>query len=122
LAADSPVAAAGLIQLAGSVDELTGPIVTAAAQAGDAAALSLCTNMGRWLGRGLANLAAVLDPSIFVIGGGVSQAGELLLRPAREEFVHTLTGRGFRPVADIVSAALGPDSGLVGAADIARRA
>ncbi|MDT4973056.1 MAG: hypothetical protein QOG22_3199, partial [Pseudonocardiales bacterium] len=34
----------------------------------------------------------------------------------------TLTGRGFRPVADIVSAALGPDSGLVGAADIARRA
>ncbi|MDT4920464.1 MAG: glucokinase, partial [Pseudonocardiales bacterium] len=66
LAADSPVAAAGMIQLAGSVAELTGPVVTAAAQAGDAAATSICTTMGRWLGRGLANLAATLDPSMFV--------------------------------------------------------
>jgi glucokinase len=117
------MAAERLLELAAaSPDGLSGPVVTAAAAEGDPAAEAICTTMGRWLGRGLANLAAVLDPSIFVIGGGVSQAGELLLRPAREEFVHTLTGRGFRPVADIVSAALGPDSGLVGAADIARRA
>jgi glucokinase len=121
LAADSPVAAAGMIELAGSVDLLSGPIVTAAAQAGDAAALSICTTMGRWLGHGLASLAAVLDPSLFVIGGGVSAAGEILLRPAREEFEHTLTGRGFRPVAGVALAALGPDAGLVGAADLARR-
>src|SRR5581483_9194018 len=97
------------------------PIVTRAAAEGDPVALSICTTMGRWLGRGLANLAAVLDPSMFVIGGGVSAAGELLLRPAREEFAHTLTGRGFRPVAEVVGAALGPEAGLVGAADIARR-
>jgi len=84
--------------------------------------LSICTNMGRWLGRGLANLAAVLDPAMFVIGGGVSAAGDLLLRPAREEFRHTLTGRGFRPVAAIEAVALGPDAGLIGAADLARRA
>jgi glucokinase len=121
LAADSPVAAAGMIELAGSVEALTGPVVSAAAQAGDAAALSICTSMGRWLGRGLANLAAVLDPSVFVIGGGVSAAGEILLRPARDEFEHTLTGRGFRPAADVLLAALGPDAGLVGAADLARR-
>ena len=121
LVEESPMAAQRLLELAAlSPDGLSGPVVTAAA-AGDPAAEAICT-MGRWLGRGLANLAAVLDPSIFVIGGGVSQAGELLLRPAREEFVHTLTGRGFRPVADVVSAALGPDSGLVGSADIARRA
>src|SRR5919198_6071378 len=121
LAADSPIAAAGMIELAGSVDDLTGPIVTAAAAAGDAAALSICTTMGRWLGRGLASLAAIIDPSMFVIGGGVSAAGELLLRPAREEFAHTLTGRGFRPVAEVSLAALGPDAGLVGAADLARK-
>ncbi|HEY7010794.1 MAG TPA: ROK family protein, partial [Jatrophihabitantaceae bacterium] len=72
--------------------------------------------------RGLASLAAVLDPSIFVIGGGVSAAGELLLRPAREEYRLTLTGRGFRPVAAVEPAALGPDAGLIGAADLARRA
>jgi glucokinase len=121
LAIESPVAASRMIELAGSIDELTGPIVTAAAADGDPTAESICTTMGRWLGRGLANLAAVIDPSIFVIGGGVSAAGELLVRPAREEFAHTLTGRGFRPKASIVVAALGSDAGLVGAADLARR-
>ncbi|MEO8887966.1 MAG: ROK family glucokinase [Jatrophihabitantaceae bacterium] len=121
LAAESPVAAARLLDLAGTVQDITGPLVTAAAAEGDRAAVSICTTMGRWLGRGLANLAAVLDPSMFVIGGGVSAAGELLLRPAREEFAHTLTGRGFRPVASIEGAALGPEAGLVGAADLARR-
>lgn len=121
LAVESPVAAARMLALAGSIDALDGPVVTAAAAEGDPAASSLCTTMGRWLGRGLSALAAVLDPSVFVIGGGVSDAGELLLRPAREEFAHTLTGRGFRPVARVVGAALGPEAGLVGAADLARQ-
>jgi glucokinase len=121
LAIESPVAAARMVELAGSIDGLTGPVVTAAAAAGDPTAESICTTMGRWLGRGLANLAAVIDPSIFVIGGGVSEAGDLLIRPAREEFAHTLTGRGFRPRASVVRAAYGPDAGLVGAADLARR-
>jgi glucokinase len=120
LAEESPMAAAGMLELAGSVDGLTGPVVTAAAAAGDPAALSICTTMGRWFGRGLANLAAVIDPSTFVIGGGVSAAGEILLQPAREEFGHSLTGRGFRPQASVRLAALGPEAGLVGAADLAR--
>ena len=122
LVSESPMAAARMLELAGSVQDLEGPVVTRAAAEGDPAASSICTTMGRWLGRGLANLAAVLDPSVFVIGGGVSEAGELLLRPAREEFAHTLTGRGFRPVAPVAMAALGPDAGLIGAADLAREA
>ena len=121
LAANSPLAAARMLELAGgSPSGLDGPVVSAAAAEGDPAALSICTDMGRWLGRGLANLAAVLDPSMFVIGGGVSAAGELLLRPAREEYRLSLTGRGFRPFAEIVQVALGPDAGLIGAADLAR--
>jgi glucokinase len=122
LATTSTVAAAGMIELAGPGGELTGTLVTAAAAGGDPAAQSICTDVGRWLGRGLANLAAVIDPSMFVIGGGVSAAGELLLAPAREEFRHTLTGRGFRPYARVEAASLGPDAGLIGAADLARRA
>jgi glucokinase len=122
VASASPMAAARMLALAGSADGLSGPVVTAAAAEGDPAALSICTDMGRWLGRGLANLAAVLDPGMFVIGGGVSAAGELLIKPAREEFAHSLTGRGFRPVAAVEVAALGPDAGLVGAADLARAA
>jgi glucokinase len=121
LVAESPVAGERMLALAGGrVAAVDGPIVTAAAAAGDPAALSICTTMGRWLGRGLANIAAVLDPSVFVIGGGVSAAGELLVRPARDEYAHTLTGRGFRPQARVSIAALGADAGLVGAADIAR--
>jgi glucokinase len=121
LAEESPMAAARMLELAGSVDKLTGPLVTAAAAEGDPAARSICTTMGRWLGRGLANLAAVIDPSTFVIGGGVSAAGEILLGPAREEFGYALTGRGYRPQASVQLAKLGPDAGLVGAADLARR-
>ncbi|HEX2902541.1 MAG TPA: ROK family glucokinase [Jatrophihabitans sp.] len=122
LAAIAPVAAHRLMELAGGDPaRLTGPLVTQAAREGDVAAIEIYTAMGRWLGRGLANLAAVIDPTVFVIGGGVSEAGDLLIRPAAETFAEMLTGRGFRPVADVRPAELGPEAGLVGAADLARR-
>ncbi|MBV9592781.1 MAG: ROK family glucokinase [Actinobacteria bacterium] len=122
LAEVAPVAAHRLLELSGgSLDALTGPLVTEAARDGDPAAVEIYTLMGQWLGRGLANLAAVIDPDVFVIGGGVSQAGDLLVEPARSTFARSLTGRGFRPVARVALAELGPQAGLVGAADLARR-
>lgn len=123
LAVASPGAAAVLLALAGGdVQTIDGELVTRAAAEGDPAAVTLCTRVGRWLGRGMANLAAVLDPDVFVLGGGVSASGELLLRPAREEFELALSGRGFRPVAAVRLAQLGPQAGLIGAADLAREA
>lgn len=123
LCAVSPMAGRRLLELADNdLGKLSGPMVTAAAREGDPSAVELYTEMGRWLGKGIANLAAVLDPTIFVIGGGVSAAGALLIEPARSAFSHTLTGRGFRPEAEIALAALGPEAGLVGAADLARGA
>ncbi|MCK9903957.1 glucokinase [Parafrankia colletiae] len=117
--AASPEAA--LRMLAGrTVDELSGPDVTAAAQAGDPAAVGCLQQVGCWLGQGLASLAAILDPSRFVIGGGVSDAGELLVGPARDAFRSSLSGRGHRPEADVVVATLGSAAGIVGAADLAR--
>jgi glucokinase len=122
LAAIAPVSAHRLMELAdGEPANLTGPLVTQAAREGDPAAIEIYTAMGRWLGRGLANLAAVIDPTVFVIGGGVSEAGDLLLGPATQTFAEGLTGRGFRPTAAVRLAELGPDAGLVGAADLARR-
>ena len=121
LADVSPMAAHRLLELAGGhLDGLNGHVVTAAAREGDPAAVEIYTVMGQWLGRGLANLAAALDPDVFVVGGGVSEAGELLIEPARSTFRGSLTGRGFRPVAKVVPAELGADAGLVGAADLAR--
>ncbi len=118
--AGSPVTVPLMERVGGDVEALVGPLITEAAQDGDSCAMELFEEVGRWLGIGLANLAAALDPGVFVIGGGVSDAGELLLRPARESFRRTLTGRGFRPEPQIVVAHLGPEAGLVGAADLAR--
>lgn len=121
VAEESPVVQPLLARAGGTAAGLTGPLITEAARAGDPVAMELLYEVGTWLGVGIANLAAALDPGRFVIGGGVSESGELLLEPARNAFRRTLTGRGFRPEAEIVPAALGNDAGLVGAADLARQ-
>jgi glucokinase len=111
-----------LLQLGGGRPEgISGPEITQAATEGDPAALRCFQIVGGWLGQGLADLAAILDPACFVIGGGVSEAGDLLLDPARAWFERALTGRGHRPFAEIKAAQLGEDAGIVGAADLARR-
>lgn len=113
--------AATLLDLAGGDPEkITGPMVTGAARDGDEASRELLADLGRWLGEGLASFAAVLDPAVFVIGGGVSAAGDLLLGPATAAFRRNLTGRGHRPEAEVRVATLGNDAGIVGAADLAR--
>ncbi|MCU1671957.1 MAG: glucokinase, family [Frankiales bacterium] len=94
--------------------------VTQAALEGDAAALDCFEEVGSWLGKGLADLAALLDPGVFVVGGGVADAGKLLLEPAQRVFAEQLTGTGHRPLAEIRLARLGNEAGLVGAADLAR--
>jgi len=109
-----------LVDLAGAADRVDGRVVAELASRGHAEAVEWIAEVGRWLGIGLANLAAALDPNIFVIGGGVSDNGELLLRPARTAFGDHLTGRGYRSEARIVAAHLGNDAGVVGAADLAR--
>ncbi len=119
--AESPVAHGLLERVDGDPERITGPLVTEAAKDGDPAAVELFEEAGRWLGVGLANLAAAFDPGLFVIGGGVSAAGDLLLGPARDAFHRQLAGRGFRPEASIVHAQLGNDAGLIGAADLARQ-
>jgi glucokinase len=117
-------AAAGrlLERVGGDADRLTGEDVARAAADGDPLALELVTDVGVWLGQGIADLAAILDPEVVVIGGGVSMLGEMVLGPARDRLERALPGRGFRPGPRIVVAELGPQAGLVGAADLVRLA
>lgn len=122
LVADSPVAHTLRERTGGDPARLTGPMVTEAARDGDPLARELLGDMGRWLGVGLANLTAAFDPGCIVVGGGVSAAGELLLAPTREAFSRQLVGRGHRVEPAIVQAALGPEAGFIGAADLARSA
>jgi glucokinase len=120
-AARGSMLAAGLRERAGGdPDAITGPLITAAARDGDVFATEQLAQVGRWLGEGIASLAAVLDPAVVVIGGGVSAADELLLGPAREAFGSQLTGRGHRPTLEIRRARLGNRAGLIGAADLTR--
>ena len=118
--ANSPIASDLLDRVEGVPGNLTGPLITQAARDGDPTACELLAEIGNWLGVGIANLAAAFDPGTFVIGGGMSAAGDLLLASARDTFKRRLTGRGYRPEARIVAAALGNDAGLIGAADLAR--
>jgi glucokinase len=104
----------------GTPEGITGRHVTRAAHQGDSVALAAFAELGHWVGQGLADLAAVLDPECFVLGGGVSEAGDVLLKPTAAAFEQLLTGRGRRPLAEVVLAQLGNDAGLVGAADLAR--
>ncbi len=105
----------------GDPARLTGPMVTAAAQDGDLVARAAFASVGDWLGIGLAGLVAAFDPEIVVIGGGVSEAGDRLLDPARDRLARSLVGVPHRPVPPVVPAALGPRAGLVGGALLARR-
>jgi len=104
----------------GDVADVEGVQVTQLAREGDRQAAAWIAEVGDWLGVGIANLAAALDPGLFVVGGGVSDAADLLIGPARESFSRTLTGRGYRAEPRIVRAHLGAEAGLIGAADMAR--
>ncbi|MFK5584003.1 MULTISPECIES: ROK family glucokinase [unclassified Serinicoccus] len=117
-----PHAAALSAACGGDAALLEGVHLTRAARAGDPASREVMVEVGRWLGTGLAGVVAALDPGTVVVGGGVSEAGDLLLDPARAALARHLVGRGHRPVPQVLAARLGVDAGLVGAADLARRA
>lgn len=104
----------------GSVDGLTGKHITDAARESDPVAIAAFNTTGEWLGALCASLVAALDPQAFVIGGGVIDAGEILLTPTRDSMNRLIPFTGKRPAPVIVPATLGNDAGLVGVADLAR--
>ena len=100
--------------------ELDGAIVGALIAVGDPGAVHALEQLGHWLGQACASLSAVLDPQVFVFGGGVSSAGELLLDPIRSAYFDHLPARGYHPEPEFLVAELVNDAGVVGAADLAR--
>jgi len=96
---------------------IAGRTVTELALAGDGPAREIVAQAGRHIGVALSSLANIFDPDVFVIGGGVSTVGEVLLEPAREELrSRALPPQNGRPVK---LAQLGPDAGMIGAAAMA---
>ncbi|HEX8631996.1 MAG TPA: ROK family glucokinase [Catenuloplanes sp.] len=110
-----------LTMAAGDPKSITGPMVTAAAHQGDPVSREAFGQIGYWLGIAAADLVQILDPQVVVIGGGVIEAGELLLGPTRRSYLEALGQRGRLPVAELKPAETGNAAGMVGAADLARR-
>ncbi|MFY9913189.1 MAG: ROK family glucokinase [Nocardioidaceae bacterium] len=109
-----------LSEVDGDRARIDGPLVTRLAQEGDALSIELLADLGRWLGEGVASLAAVLDPGLVVIGGGVAEAGDLVMGPAKRAFAATLPATANRPHAEMRVAALGNEAAIIGAAALAR--
>lgn len=91
-----------------------------AAAEGDPIALRVIDDAGTMIGKHLASLVHAFDPERIVLGGGVSQLGELILEPIRGAFASALMHPAYRDRVTIVPAALGDDAGLIGAMLLAR--
>jgi glucokinase len=122
-ARQEPERAAHLLALAGGdALAITGRQITEAARAGDGVAMDAFAQVGYWLGVALADLAQSLDPQMMVIGGGVIDAGPLLMGPVERAYRDQLANRNRFPVAEVHAARMGNAAGVAGAADLARRA
>ncbi|MCM1025915.1 MAG: ROK family glucokinase [Roseburia sp.] len=100
-------------------EPLSAKSVFDAVKAGDPVAIEIAEQFGEYLGKGLAAVACTVNPEAFVIGGGVSKAGEILLDFVREPFrkyVFPMCSN-----VEFVLAKLGNDAGIVGAAGMILR-
>jgi len=109
-----------VVELAGGdTEQVRGEHVQAAAREGDAEALQVIDDFGRWVALGLANLTNVLDPALFVLGGGLAASADLYLGPIQAWFTQLLYAPHLRPHPALVFAQLGTQAGAVGAALLA---
>lgn len=120
-AAANPDGAKNVLALgSGMSSEIRGIEITQAANNGDAFAIGVFNQLGDSVGAGIATICAALDPSHVIIGGGVIEAGEILLKPIRESMVRNMPFSGLHPFPEIIPAQLGDMAGLVGLSDLAR--
>jgi glucokinase len=114
-----PESVARLIELSGgSAEQITAKAVVEAAAEGDAAAGRIIREAARWLARALLTVIRIVNPDKIVLGGGVAQAGNVLLEPVRE-FLDELSSPSIRYSTEIILTDLKGHSPLYGAAAMA---
>jgi len=116
VASEKPDSALGQLAVERAV---LGEDVAELARQGDEAAISVLHETGVWLGIGLAGFVNVFNPEVIAIGGGAARAGDLILDAARHE-VHLRAMSPSRDLVEIKEATLGAESGVLGAAALAR--
>jgi glucokinase len=105
----------------GTPEGVEGKHISEAARQGCPVAVDSFRELARWAGAGLADLASLFDPGAFIVGGGVSDEGDLVLDPIRKSYRRWLVGSRWRPHAEVLAAQLGGWAGMVGVADLARQ-
>jgi glucokinase len=134
LSSGTAIARAGVEALAGADPEsplrvlsggrpeaVTAKMVFTAARQGDTGAQGVVSSAARYLGISIANLVNLLNPELIVIGGGVSIAGEALLRPVRDEVARRAL-KETHACVKIVAAKLADQAGVIGAAGLSAHA
>ena len=96
------------------LDTMSAKDIWDAVKEGDAFACQVAERFGQYLGLALGNIASTVNPEVFVIGGGMSKAGEVILDYVKKYFVR-YTFRGCKDT-ELVLASLGNDAGIYGCA------
>jgi glucokinase len=109
------------VELAGEPEYVRGEHGTQAAAEGDADALAIFDHFAEWVALGIGNLLAILDSSLVVIGGGLVEAGDLLLDPVRRALPARMMAPEERADVRVVAAELGEQAGAIGAALLGAR-
>ena len=100
-----------------NIDAVTAKDVFDAVKAGDKVAMEIAEDFGKYLGNALSDIAVILDPDLFVIGGGVSRAGEVLIDYIKKNYMKKALWDNSK--VEFSLAELGNDAGMYGAAKLA---
>ena len=100
-----------------NIDAVTAKDVFDAVKAGDKVAMEIAEDFGKYLGNALSEIAVILDPELFVIGGGVSRAGEVLLDYIKKNYLKNALWDNNK--VEFALEKLGNDAGMYGAAKLA---
>ncbi len=98
----------------------TASLVAEAARQGDELALEAFNIAGEFLGRAIADLLHIFNPTIVILGGGVIKSGELIMDPVRRSLAQTVVSPQYLEDFQLTTAKLGDRVGLVGALALAR--
>lgn len=102
-----------------SLNHIDARAIIEASKLGDALSLKVFNRLIQYLSIGIINLINLFDPEIIAIGGGLSGAGDYLLKPLRDK-VNTMIFMEGHPSAEIVLATMENDAGIIGAALVAQ--
>lgn len=102
----------------GDIEKVSAKYVAQAASQGDALSLRVFQEAGFWLGLGIANIINLFNPKVVILGGGVINAGELILKPAREIAFQKAIPQ-LASIVEITPAQFGELPGLYGAGEVA---